>query len=107
MNDVQHFEAARALAERVLNEAGKDDSGRLALLFRSVLSRLPDAREATLLLEALAKQRQLYASDPEGARKAIHNGESRPKNVAPAPETAAWTMLANLILNLDETVTRN
>ena len=34
-------------------------------------------------------------------------GETEPANVAPAPETAAWTMIANLVLNLDETITRN
>ncbi len=107
MNDVQHFEAARALAERVLGEAKKEDSSRLAWLFRTVLARSPDARETTLLLEALAKQRQLYQADPAAANQAIHTGESQPKDIAPAPETAAWTMLANLVLNLDETVTRN
>jgi hypothetical protein len=38
---------------------------------------------------------------------AVKTGESLPKNIAAAPETAAWTMIANLILNLDETVMRN
>ncbi len=41
------------------------------------------------------------------AAKVIANGESKPKAVLPAPEFAAWTMVANLLLNLDEAVTRN
>jgi hypothetical protein len=106
-NDVQHFEAARALAERVLHEGGPDDSARLAWLFRTVLSRAPDTTEAQLLTAALAKQRTLFRADPSAATQAIHTGESPPRQLAPAPETAAWTLLANLILNLDETVTRN
>lgn len=107
MNDVQHFEAARALAERVLKEGGADDAHRFDWLFRTVLSRKPDAQEATMLQTALAKQRELYKADPQAAEKAVHIGESQPKNIAPAPETASWTLIANLVLNLDETVTRN
>ncbi len=107
MNDVQHFEAARALAERVIAEGGQDDSAKLHWLFRTVLSRKPDAKEFSMLTAALAKQRDLYQKDPKSAEKAIQVGESTPKNISPAPETAAWTLIANLVLNLDETVTRN
>ena len=107
LNDVQHFETARALAERVIAEGGQDDAGKLSWLFRTVLSRKPDAKESTMLSAALAKQRELYKADPQAAEKAIRTGESTPKNIAPAPETAAWTLIANLVLNLDETVTRN
>jgi len=107
MNDTQHFEAARALAERVLSEGGGDDPARIDYLFRTVLSRRPSDRERGLLTEALARQRALYAQAPEAAVRAIRVGESSPKNVAPPAETAAWTILANLVLNLDETVNRN
>ncbi|HSQ55253.1 MAG TPA: DUF1553 domain-containing protein, partial [Gemmata sp.] len=107
MNDVQHFEAARALAERVLGEGGKTAEERLRSLFRTVLSRKPDAEELRLLTAALAKQKELFAANPDGARKVVRTGESIPKGVASDVETAAWTMIANLVLNLDETVTRN
>jgi hypothetical protein len=106
MNDTQHFEAARALAERVLVNASTDDE-RLKLLYRLVLSRQPDAEELLKLTAALARQRELYAADPDGAKQAIEVGESKPKRLATDVETAAWTMIANLILNLDETVNRN
>jgi hypothetical protein len=107
LNDVQHFEAARALAERVLTDAGADDKARLQWLFRTVLSRLPDEKESGLLTDALAQQRYHAGTDATAAEQVVGAGESVPKKVAPAVETAAWTLVANLVLNLDETVTRN
>jgi hypothetical protein len=107
MNDVQHFEAARALAERVLADGGSETAARLTYLYRTVLSRSPDDAEMQLVTAALEKQQQIFAADPAAATAAIHVGESKPKQVAPDVETAAWTMIANLILNMDETITRN
>ena len=107
LNDVQYFEAARALAERVLAEGGKDDATRLRWLFRTVLSRVPDEKETGLLTDALAQQRYHAGADAKAAEAIVAAGESVPKQAAPATETAAWTMVANLVLNLDETVTRN
>ena len=63
--------------------------------------------ELRLVVEALDRQRSLYRADRAAAAKAIAVGESRPRGVASPEETAAWTMIANLILNLDETVMRN
>ena len=105
MNDVQHFEAARAFAERILTEGGKTTDERLDFLYRTVLSRKPKTDERQLLTAALAKQTELYKADPEAAKKAISVGESSPRGVASPEETASWTMLANLVLNLDEAVT--
>lgn len=107
MNDVQQFEAARALAERTLSEGGRTPAERIAFLYRTVLSRAPEADETRLVAGLLAKQFELFQADPAAAAKAVHVGESKPRNVASAPETAAWTIVANLVLNLDETVTRN
>lgn len=107
MNDVQHFEAARALAERVLVEGGTSTEDRLKYLYRTVLSRLPSSDELGLLSSSLNRQTELFAGHPESATTAIHVGESKPRNVASDVETAAWTMLANLVLNTDETLNRN
>ena len=107
MNDVQHFEAARALAERVLVEGGADTASRLEFLYRTVLSRKPDPEEIRIVTAALTTQVKLFAAEGDAASKAIHVGESEPKKVAADLATAAWTMIANLILNLDETVVRN
>lgn len=107
LNDVQFFEAARALAERVLKEGGADDAAKLHWLFRTVLSRKPDAQEFSMLTAALAKQRELFKNESQAAEKTIHAGESKPRNIAPPVETASWTLVANLVLNLDETISRN
>lgn len=107
MNDVQHFEAARALAERTIAEGGQSTEERIEFLYRTILSRTPDVYETRLLLAAYETQLDLYAADPTSAEQAVQVGESKPFNIAPAPETAAWAMIANLVLNLDETVTRN
>ena len=61
----------------------------------------------SLLSTALETHRGQFSRDPEAARRVITNGESKPSDRIPAPEFAAWTMVANLVLNLDETVNRN
>lgn len=107
MNDTQHFEAARALAERTLAEGGSSSEDRIAYLYRLVLARRPDSATTRLIASALQKQHEIYRADPAAARRVIAVGESQPRGIAPDDETAAWTMIANLILNLDETLNRN
>jgi hypothetical protein len=107
MNDVQHFEAARVLAERVIAEGGKTTTERVTFLYRTVLARRPDADEVRIVSAAFQKQWDLYKADPTAAKKVVRAGESTPKALAADDETAAWTMIANLILNLDETIMRN
>jgi len=106
MNDVQHIEAARAFAERLLAEKSTDTK-RLALAFRSVTARQPDTRERKLLTDSLTTHRAHFSRDTAAADKILTNGESKPATTAPVAEIAAWTMVTNLLLNLDETVTRN
>jgi len=107
MNDVQHFEAARALAERILREGGASTPERMAFGFRTVVGRKPSDRETIVVWSALEKHLARYQKDPEAAKAAITNGESKPDPKLPEPELAAWTLVANLLLNLDETVTKN
>jgi hypothetical protein len=107
MNDVQHFEAARALAERVIVEGGSSVEQRISFLFRTVLGRHPESDEMRALQDAYSTQLKLFTEEPAKAAQAVATGESSPKYVAPAPETAAWALIANLVLNLDETIVRN
>jgi hypothetical protein len=107
MNDVQHVEAARALAERVIADGGADVGAKVTYLYRTVLARRPDAEELKLVTAALERQRTLFAADPAAAGRLVRAGESVPRRAAPDVEVAAWTMVANLVLNLDETVMRN
>ncbi len=107
MNDVQHFEAARVLAERMMKEGGSQTGERLAWAFRLATSRPPAADELEILQAAYAEQLERYNDNPSAALKVIGAGESkRDENLDPE-ELAATTLVANLILNLDEVVTKN
>ncbi len=107
MNDVQHFEAARALASRMMTEGGSAVADRIALGFRIVLARAPEAEELAILIDQLGKHRARFVRDPEGARQAVHVGATAPNSALPEIELAAYALVANTLLNLDETVTRN
>jgi hypothetical protein len=107
MNDTQQFEAARALAERMLTEGGSDAAQRIAFACRTVLSRTPDADETKILQQQLVAHLDRYAKDEAAARKVIAHGESKPRAELKPSELAAYTMVANTVLNLDETVNRN
>jgi hypothetical protein len=107
MNDVQFFEAARVLAERVLVEGGPTTAARVTFLYRTALGRKPDAEELRLVGAALEKQRAVYARDPQAAKKVATAGEAPPKTTGNEAEVAAWAMVCNLVLNLDETLNRN
>ena len=105
LNDVQHVEAARGLAARAMAAAG-DAAGRLAFLCRTVLARRPSGEEAAILTELLEGRLAHYRATPEAARQLVATGATPPPAVD-AAELAAWTMVANTVLNLDEAITRN
>ncbi len=107
MNDTQHIEAARALAARALVEGGESDGSQIDWLFQVVLARPPQPEEGVIVADVLAGHRERYAADPEAAKAAISHGESAAPSELPAEELAAWTLVANMMLNLDETLTRN
>lgn len=107
MNDVQHFEAARVLAEHIMMKGGVSLDERIGFLYRTVLSRTPVEQELMIVREAYAQQQRHYAAAPEQAAKVIRNGETAVHAELPPIDLAAWTMICNLILNLDETVCRN
>ncbi len=107
MNDVQQFEAARVLAQRLMTEGGSQTRDRIVLGYRIVLARRPATEEIEIAKKMLEKLRDKYQKHPEAARQVIRAGESSVKPGLPEPELAAYTLLANLLLNLDETVMRN
>ena len=107
MNDVQHVEAARALAQRILNEGGANPGDRARWAWRLVTARYPSAEEAQILLNALQAHRERYLDDVEAATELINFGDSPPDPDIAASELAAWTLIANLLLNLDEVVNKN
>lgn len=106
MNDVQHFEAARAFAQHIMQAAATPEE-RVNFTYRSVLARPPLPEETAMVLELYQRQLAKYQAAPAEAKKAVTFGESKPPAELPEPELAAWTLVANLILNLDEAVVRN
>jgi hypothetical protein len=106
MNDVQWVETARALAQRVIEQGGKQPEQRIKLMSEILLSRDPPPQMASVLAGSLSQMEKHYAADPKAAHDLISVGERTANSSIPAPELAAWTMVASEMLNLDETVTK-
>jgi len=104
MNDIQHMEAARNFAQRILIEGGTSFDSRLNFAFRHVVARYPRSDEAAIIESTLAEHATRYAKNVEAAKQLITFGDSKPDAKLNPSELAAWTMIGNLLLNLDETV---
>jgi len=107
MNDIQHVEAARGFAARILREGGATDRQRIDYALQLTLARGGQADELRLLSETLAAFILRFTQDTKAARDLVSIGQAPLDETANVSELAAYTMLANLILNLDESVTRN
>ncbi len=105
MNDPTYVEAARALAERSIHYAASDPD-RIRFAFRSLLAREPSEHELKTLTAALAFYRDRYSANKEAADALLGVGESPCNSKLPSTEVAAHTAIAMLIMNLDETVTK-
>ncbi|WP_165073035.1 DUF1553 domain-containing protein [Paludisphaera rhizosphaerae] len=105
LNDPQFVEAARTLAQRVLTTAPSFEA-RADMLARRTLSRPFRPEETSVVRESLDRLFAYYRDHPEDAEKLLAVGDSpRDPNLPPA-EAAAWTMLANEVLNLDEVLNK-
>ena len=110
LNEPIFVECARALALRVLREGGSSDAVRAEYAFFLCTSRKPTADERQAIVELVASRRQKLADgwlDP----RAIATGDptklpSLPENTTPQ-DAAAWTLAARVLLNLDETISKN
>jgi hypothetical protein len=105
LNDPAFVEAARALGRRIQTEGGATDYGRLSFAFRLATSRDPSIAELTVLGDALAEQRREFQRQPNEALQLL-GGEVSESEQGEAGERAAWIALAGVVLNLDETITR-
>jgi hypothetical protein len=105
LNDPTYVEAARALAQRALRTGGKSDRERVDFAFKLATARTPDQQERDVLLSSLQEFRSTYRQDQSQASKLLSIGELKTDSRLDAREVAAWTTLASMILNLDETIT--
>ena len=107
LNDPQFVEAARVLAQRLLlNDRLKTDNQRINDAYELGTGRTATERELTLIRDILRKKRQIFQATPKDAEALLGVGESPRNSTLDSSEHAAWTIVAQLILNLDESLTR-
>lgn len=106
LNDPAFVEASRALAERLLQSEPRDDATRISRAFELAVARPAKESETRSLLTFLAEQRRQYAADPEAAAKFLRIGRHPVPPGTDEPELAAWTQVARVVGNLQETITR-
>jgi len=107
MNNVAFVEAARLIAERMMREGGDTPAQRLRQGFKLILGRAPSTAEQRALLRDFGEYRREFTADETAALDLLSTGERpRDTDLAP-PELAAWTLVANTLLNLDESITTN
>jgi hypothetical protein len=106
-NETGYLESSRKLGERMLKEGGADDTSRATFAFRLATGRMPRAEESAVLIRTYAKLRADFSARPDDAAKLIKVGVSVPDPALSAVELAAAAGVANLILTLDETITKN
>jgi hypothetical protein len=103
LNDPYFFAAARALAKRLQSEGGETLADRIAFGFRLTVARPPSPGELSKVSEFYARQLKAYEDDNASANQAIG---AKPGTVPDAPQLAALTMVANVLLNMDEALTK-
>jgi hypothetical protein len=101
MNDVQWLEAARRLAENLLDAPLADDAARLNRLSRLLLSRDWRTDEKAILENELSRFRSTYSADPAAAKKLVAIGDSCVNSLRSPEEIAAWMLVASTAFNLD------
>ena len=106
MNDPQFVEAARQLAQTGLQEQ-KDPQTRAAWMLTTALLRPAVDGDVAELTGAAAALKQIFDQDHQRAEKLVHVGDSQPDETLDVAELAAWTMVANTIMNRDDFISKN
>ncbi|MEZ6063992.1 MAG: DUF1553 domain-containing protein, partial [Planctomycetaceae bacterium] len=106
LNDVTYVEAARQLATRMIQSGGDMAESQIARGFELTLLRKPSADELTQLAGSFDQYTEYYETEPAAAKELIHIGDSAVADEIPATRLAAMTAVASVLLNLDETITR-
>lgn len=106
LNEKGFIEAARVFAGRILKEGGQDLPHQLEFAFRTVLARRPTAKEEKLLTSIHDELITTYSKDLKSAMDLLTVGEAKRIDTVNELELAAWTGVANVLMNLDETLTK-
>jgi hypothetical protein len=105
LNEPVFVESARGLAARVLKHGGEADAAKLTRAFRLCVARKPTDAERAVLARLLSKERERFAAKDAKPAELLGDVRDFPKAVPP-PEAAAWVAVARVLLNLDETMTK-
>lgn len=105
LNDITYVEAARVLAQRVMKEESTPEK-RITLAFRLAVARRPTADELRVLIAGFERHLERYRSDRASAVQLLSVGESKRDESLDSAEFAAYSAVAAVILNLDETITK-
>ncbi len=106
LNDPTYVEAARKLAERMILQGGKSPESRLAFAYKCAVAREPSPAEERILMTIQKEAEDRFRTDKDAAIKLLAVGAS-PRNASlDTTELAAWTTVASMILNLDETISK-
>jgi hypothetical protein len=109
LNEPLFLEAARSLALKALQDGGANDAERLTYIFRRCLNRNPDTHEASTLLGLVAKQRDHFCQPDAKPWDLAANDPAYPPSLPSGTtpvDAAAWTVISRVVLNLDETITK-
>ena len=106
LNSTTFVEAARHLGERMITQGGADPGDRISHGVKLLFGRPATAVELDLLGQELSYFKKVYADDPKAAAALLTIGGSKPNPKLKPPELAAYTLVARVLLNLDETVTK-
>jgi len=106
LNDPTYVEAARVFAAKIMTDGGRNFDDRLTWTFARALERKPSTEEQRKLSELYQKQLDRYATDKDSAEKLVSVGEWPVNKDLNVVELAAWTSVARVLLNLNETIAR-
>jgi hypothetical protein len=104
LNDPAYVEAAQALARQIVKYDNVDVAARATYAFRRVLSRQPAAEEVQQMVALFDSERSHYQKEPDAALKMALGETGQPEQGSNVAELAAWTVVSNVLLNLDETL---
>jgi hypothetical protein len=106
LNDEQFIETARHLAQRAIKEGGDSFDERLNVIASRLVARPFQREEAAVIRASLNDLLAHYKAQPEDAKKLLAVGESKADPSLDPSDLAAWTMLANELMNLDEVLNK-
>ncbi len=107
MNDPTYVEASRKFAERIMKEGGTTPEQRINYAYRLAIGRSAKPTEIETMLGLFNQQAVVFRLDAPGAKKLLSVGESPRDMALDTTDLAAWTTIASVLLNLDETITRS